>query len=73
MSTFRRKSVEQEVKGAGQRAKGLAQEAVGRVSGNERIRAKGELNQVGGQLRSRAGEAGRKISDAVSREKRRRS
>jgi hypothetical protein len=32
------------------------------------MRAKGELNQMGGHLRSRAGEAGRKISSTVERE-----
>jgi hypothetical protein len=32
-------------------------------------KVKGELNQVGGHLRSRAAEAGRKISKAVERDK----
>ena len=68
MGTFRRKSAEQEVKGTGQKIKGVGQEIVGRATGNERIRAKGEMNQVGGHLRSRAGEAGRKIGEAVGRE-----
>lgn len=68
MGTFRRKSAEQEVKGTGQKIKGMGQEIVGRATGNERMRAKGEMNQVGGHLRSRAGEAGRKISGAVERE-----
>jgi uncharacterized protein YjbJ (UPF0337 family) len=66
---IRKKSAEQEVKGVGQKAKGLAQEVVGRATGNENLRARGELNQVGGTVRSRVGEAGRKISDAVDREK----
>ena len=68
MGTFRRKSAEQEVKGTGQKIKGVGQEIVGRATGNERMRAKGEMNQVSGHLRSRAGEAGRKISGAVERE-----
>lgn len=68
MGTFRRKSAEQEIKGAGQKMKGVGQEIIGRATGNERMRAKGELNQVGGHLRSRAGEAGRKVSGAVERE-----
>ena len=54
MSTFRRKATEQEVKGVGQKVKGVAQEIVGRASGDNDLRARGELNQVGGHLRSRA-------------------
>ena len=72
MGTFRRKSAEQEVKGVGQKVKGVAQEIAGRATGDEILRAKGEANQVGGHVRSRAGEAGRKISDAIERERNRR-
>jgi uncharacterized protein YjbJ (UPF0337 family) len=72
MTTFRRKATEQEVKGVGQKVKGVAQELVGRASGDKDMRARGELNQVGGHLRSRAAEAGRKIGTAVEREKTRR-
>lgn len=68
MGTFRKKSTEQEIKGTSQKIKGVGQEIVGRATGNERMRAKGEMNQVGGHLRSRAGEAGRKISETVDRE-----
>lgn len=69
MSTFRRKSAEQELKGTGQKLKGVGQEIVGRATGDSRMRAKGEANQAGGHLRSRAGEAGRKIANAIDREK----
>ena len=72
MGTFRRKSAEQELKGTAQKIKGVGQEIVGRATGNERVRAKGELNQVGGHVRSRLGEAGRKASSALEREKNRR-
>jgi uncharacterized protein YjbJ (UPF0337 family) len=68
MATIRRKATEQEVKGVGQKIKGVAQEIVGRATGNPDMRARGELNQVAGHLRSRAGEAGRKISKAVEKE-----
>ena len=68
MSTFRKKSAEQEIKGTAQKMKGVGQEIVGRATGNEEMRARGEANQVGGHLRSRAGEAGRKIAGAVERE-----
>jgi uncharacterized protein YjbJ (UPF0337 family) len=69
MSTFRRKSAEQELKGTGQKLKGVAQEIVGRATDDEDMRARGELNQVGGHVRSRLGEAGRKISGAAERER----
>ena len=71
MGTFRRKSAEQEIKGTGQKIKGVGQEIVGRVTGDDDMRARGELNQAGGHLRSRAGEAGRKIASAVERETKR--
>jgi uncharacterized protein YjbJ (UPF0337 family) len=70
MSTFRRKSAEQELKGTAQKIKGVGQEVIGRATGNSDLRARGELNQVGGHMRSRAGEAGRKISATVERETR---
>jgi uncharacterized protein YjbJ (UPF0337 family) len=69
MSTFRRKAAEQEVKGIGQKVKGVAQEVTGRATGDEKMRAKGEANQVAGHVRSRVAEAGRKISKTVDREK----
>jgi uncharacterized protein YjbJ (UPF0337 family) len=69
MPTFRRKATEQEIKGVGQKVKGVAQEVVGRASGDRGLRARGEMNQVAGHVRSRVGKAGRKISRAVDREK----
>jgi uncharacterized protein YjbJ (UPF0337 family) len=69
MATFRRKAAEQEVKGVGQKVKGVAQEIAGRATGNNDLRARGEVNQVAGHVRSRAGEAARKISSTVNREK----
>ncbi len=71
MGTLRRKSTEQELKGTGQKVKGVAQEVVGRATGNERMRARGEANQVAGHVRSRVGEAGRKISGAVEKSRKR--
>ena len=72
MGTFRRKSAEQELRGVGQKVKGVAQEVVGRATGDASTRAKGEANQIAGHVRSRVGEAGRKINDAIDRESRRR-
>ena len=71
MGSMRRKATEQEIKGVGQKVKGVAQELAGRATGDADVRARGELNQVGGHLRSRAGEAGRKIGNAVDKEKNR--
>lgn len=65
MGTFRKRSAEQEIKGTGQKIKGVGQEIAGRLTDNEDLRARGELNQVGGHIRSRVGEAGRRISDAL--------
>jgi uncharacterized protein YjbJ (UPF0337 family) len=62
MKTLRRKSAEQELKGTGQKLKGVGQEIVGRATGNDDMRARGELNQAAGHVRSRVGEAGRKLS-----------
>ena len=72
MGTLRRKGAEQEIKGLGQRAKGMAQEVIGRVTDDESLRGRGELNQLGGQIRARAGEAGRKIGTALDRDRARR-
>ena len=71
MGTMRKKSTEQEIKGTGQKMKGVAQEVVGRATGNEKMRARGEANQVAGHVRSRVGEAGRKISGAVEKSRKR--
>ena len=70
--SIRRKSAEQELKGTGQKLKGVAQEIVGRATGNSDMRARGELNQVAGHVRSRAAEVARKISGAAELEKSRR-
>ncbi len=69
MPTFRRKAAEQEIKGVGQKVKGVAQEIAGRATGDTDMRGRGEANEVAGHVRSRAGEAARKIGNAVSREK----
>ena len=67
MGTLRKKSAEQEIKGTAQKVKGVGQEIVGRATGDSSMRAKGEANQVAGHVRSRAGEGGRKMTNAVDR------
>jgi uncharacterized protein YjbJ (UPF0337 family) len=68
---IRKKAAEEQVRGAAQKVKGVAQEIVGRATGNENLRARGELNQVGGTVRNRIGEASRKVANAIDREKNR--
>ena len=67
MSTFRRKSTEQEIKGTAQKIKGVGQEIVGRATGSERMRAKGEANQVAGPARR----GGRSAQRSSARRRRR--
>ena len=69
MGTLRKKSAEQELKGIGQRVKGKAQEIVGAATGDKDLRSRGDLNQAGGEIRRRVGETGRKISDAIDKER----
>ena len=69
MKTLRRKSAEQEVKGTGQKLKGVGQEIVGRATGDDDMRARGEVNQAAGHIRSRVGEAGRKLTTPSSRDR----
>lgn len=69
MSRFRRKATEEEIRGTGQKLKGVGQEIVGRATGDDDMRARGEVNQVAGHVRSRAGELGRKVSSALERER----
>jgi len=47
----------------------VAQEVAGRATCNREMRARGEVNQAAGHVRSRAGEAARKIGSALNREK----
>jgi uncharacterized protein YjbJ (UPF0337 family) len=62
---LRKESAEQELKGAGQRIKGKVQEGAGRLTGDADLEADGHLNQAGGAVREKAGEAGRKVADAL--------
>ena len=71
MGNVRKKATEQELKGIGQKLKGVAEEIVGRATGDTDLRARGEMDQVGGHLRSRLGEAGRKVSAAIERGRKR--
>ena len=62
---LKKESAEQELKGTGQKIKGKVQEGAGRLTGDESLEAEGHLNQAGGTIRQKAGETGRKVSDAL--------
>jgi uncharacterized protein YjbJ (UPF0337 family) len=66
---LRNESAEQELKGVGQQIKGKVQEGAGRLTGNEDLEAEGHLNQAGGKIREKAGEAGRNVADALDPDK----
>jgi uncharacterized protein YjbJ (UPF0337 family) len=50
-------------KNTGQQAKGKMKEAVGKLGGNDKLRAEGRADQTKGNLR----QAGEKIKDAFSK------
>ena len=65
MDKLRKEATEQELKGIGQQIKGKIQEGAGKLTGNEDLEADGNLNQAGGKVREKLGEAGRKVADAL--------
>lgn len=69
MDKLKKESAEQELKGIGQQIKGKVQEGVGRVTGDADLEAEGNLNQVGGAVREKTGQAGRKVADALDDDK----
>jgi uncharacterized protein YjbJ (UPF0337 family) len=69
---LREESAEQELKGIGQQVKGKVQEGAGRLTGNEDLEAEGNLNQAGGKVREKLGEAGRNVADALDPDRDRR-
>ena len=62
---LRKKSAEQELKGIGQQVKGKIQEGAGKLTGDADTEATGHLNQAGGKVREKLGEAGRNAADAI--------
>ena len=62
---LRNESAEQELKGIGQQVKGKVQEGAGKLTGNEDLEAEGHLNQAGGKVSEKVGEAGRNVADAL--------
>ena len=58
------------IKGAADKAKGAVKDAVGSVTGNEKLQAEGKADKAAGAARESAGDvkdAGRNGADAVKR------
>ncbi len=58
------------IKGAADKVKGAVKDAVGNVTGNEKLQAEGKADKAAGAARESAGDvkdAGRNVADAVKR------
>jgi uncharacterized protein YjbJ (UPF0337 family) len=69
MDKLKKEATEQELKGLGQQIKGKVQEGAGKLTGNDDLEAKGDLNQVGGKVREKLGETGRRVANAIDNDK----
>lgn len=56
-----------EVKGAGKQAKGAVKDAVGGLTGNEKLQAEGKLDKATGKIQQKVGEAKDATRDALKR------
>jgi uncharacterized protein YjbJ (UPF0337 family) len=65
MDDLKRKSMEQQVKGAAAKTKGRIKEAAGDLAGREDWQAEGQVDQAEGSVRSGLGRAGDRLSDIV--------
>jgi uncharacterized protein YjbJ (UPF0337 family) len=65
MDDLKRKSMEQQVKGAAAKAKGRVKHAAGDLTGREDWQAEGQMDQMEGSVRSGLGRAGERLSDIV--------
>ena len=54
-----------QVEGAGKQAKGAVKDAVGGLTGNEKLQAEGKLDKVEGKVQSKVGEIKDKTRDAL--------
>ena len=58
---------ENEIKGTVDQAKGKVKQAVGTLTGNDRLKAEGQTDEVVGKVESAVGGAVRKVDDATTR------
>ena len=56
-----------EVEGAGKQAKGAIKDAVGGLTGNEKLQAEGKLDKVEGKVQSKVGEVKDRARDALKK------
>ncbi|WP_332693982.1 CsbD family protein [Devosia sp.] len=56
-----------EVKGVGKQAKGAIKDAVGGLTGNEKLQAEGKFDKAAGKVQQKAGEAKDAVRDALKR------
>ena len=56
-----------EVKGAGKQAKGAVKDAVGGLTGNEKLQAEGKADKIVGKVQQKVGEAKDRTRDALKR------
>lgn len=56
-----------EIKGVGKRAKGAVKDAVGGLTGNEKMQAEGKLDKAAGKIQQKVGEAKDAARDALKR------
>lgn len=54
-----------EVKGVGKQAKGAVKDAVGGLTGNEKLQAEGKLDKAVGKVQQKVGEAKKRTRDAL--------
>ncbi len=67
MDDLKRKSVDEQAAGTGQKIKGKVKEGAGKLTGDQDLEAEGQMDQGEGNLRQNAGKLGRGISDAAER------
>jgi uncharacterized protein YjbJ (UPF0337 family) len=56
-----------EIDGAGKQAKGAIKDAVGGLTGNEKLQAEGKLDKVEGKVQSKVGEVKDDARDALKK------
>ena len=61
---------EDRIEGSAKQMKGKVKEAAGHAVGNDRLRAKGEVEQVAGKTQAEYGDAKERVKDALDDERR---
>ncbi|MBU1335649.1 MAG: CsbD family protein [Devosia sp.] len=56
-----------EIEGAGKQAKGAVKDAVGGLTGNEKLQAEGKLDKAAGKVQQKVGEAKDATRDALKK------